>query len=89
MAGAIASHRRLIGVAPGARILAINAFGTDGDSAYGTTEQILKGIDWAIAKGARAVWMPEGIVNDDAAAKGRAAGLSVVMDRCAQKELSR
>ena len=53
MAGAMASHRRLLGVAPGARILAVNAFGTDGDSAYGTTEQILKGIDWAIAKGAR------------------------------------
>lgn len=46
-------------------------------------------VDEAIAKGAHAVWMPEGIVNDDAAAKGRAAGLSIVMDRCAQKELSR
>jgi Subtilase family len=57
MAGAMASHRRLIGVAPGARILAVNAFGTDGDSAYGTTEQILKGIDWAIAKGARVINM--------------------------------
>jgi Subtilase family len=57
MAGAIASHRRLRGVAPGARILAINAFGTDGDAAYGTTEQILKGIDWAIAKGARVINM--------------------------------
>ena len=57
MAGAMASHRRLLGVAPGARILAINAFGTDGDTAYGTTEQILKGIDWAIAKGARVINM--------------------------------
>jgi Subtilase family len=57
MAGAMASHRRLTGVAPGARILAVNAFGTDGDSAYGTTEQILKGIDWAIAKGARIINM--------------------------------
>jgi Subtilase family len=57
MAGAMASHRRLTGVAPGARILAINAFGADGDSAYGTTEQILKGIDWAIAKGAKVINM--------------------------------
>ena len=57
MAGAMASHRRLIGVAPGARILAVNAFGTDADSTYGTTEQILKGIDWAIAKGARVINM--------------------------------
>jgi hypothetical protein len=57
MAGAMASHRRLVGVAPNARILAVNAFGTDSDSAYGTTEQILKGIDWAIAKGARVINM--------------------------------
>ena len=57
MAGAMASHRRLLGVAPGARILAVNAFGTDSDSAYGTTEQILKGIDWAIAKGAKIINM--------------------------------
>jgi hypothetical protein len=57
MAGAMASHRRLLGVAPGARILAVNAFGTDSDSAYGTTEQILKGIDWAIAKGAKVINM--------------------------------
>lgn len=57
MAGAIASHRRLVGVAPGARILAVNAFGADADGIYGTTEQILKGIDWAINKGARVINM--------------------------------
>jgi Subtilase family len=57
MAGAMASHRRLVGVAPGARILAVNAFGSDTESAYGTTEQILKGIDWAIAKGAKVINM--------------------------------
>jgi Subtilase family len=57
MAGAMASHRRLVGVAPGVKILAVNAFGSDTESAYGTTEQILKGIDWAIAKGAKVINM--------------------------------
>lgn len=45
-------------------------------------------VEEAIRKGARAVWMPEGVVNEDAAKRAREAGLSVVMDRCAKKELS-
>jgi predicted CoA-binding protein len=39
-------------------------------------------VDSAIKIGARAVWMQEGIVHEEAAQKAREAGLQVVMDAC-------
>jgi hypothetical protein len=46
-------------------------------------------VDEAIRRGASAVWMQEGVVDEEAAGKARAAGLVVVMDRCILKEHSR
>jgi hypothetical protein len=43
-------------------------------------------VEAAIAVGAKAVWMQEGIVHNEAAAKARAAGLQVVMNKCLLKE---
>jgi subtilisin family serine protease len=58
MTGAIAAHRRLLGVAPHARILAIHAFTPDAKHPQqATTQSIVAGIDWAIARGAKVINM--------------------------------
>ena len=57
IAGLIAAHGKLMGAAPGARILAIRAFDPAGSSAAGSTFNILKALDWAAANGARVINM--------------------------------
>jgi predicted CoA-binding protein len=50
------------------------------------SDQVGPAVDSAIKIGAKVVWMQEGIENEEAAEKARAAGLEVVMDRCILKE---
>jgi len=50
------------------------------------SEDVMPIVEEAIKIGARAVWMQEGIVNEEAAARAKSAGLLVVMDKCMFKE---
>ena len=43
-------------------------------------------VEEAIKKGVKAVWMQEGVINEEAATRAKDAGLLVVMDRCMLKE---
>lgn len=57
MAGAIAAHVKLLGVAPKVKILAVRAFAGEHESAESTTFSLLKAVDWSAGKGARVLNM--------------------------------
>ena len=62
-------------------------FGTiDLVNIFRKSEDVLSIVEEAIAHGAKAIWMQEGVVNEAAAARAAQAGLPVVMDRCGLKE---
>lgn len=46
-------------------------------------------VEAAIRKGAKVVWMQEGVVHEQAAERARAADVKVVMDRCILKEYAK
>jgi len=49
-------------------------------------EEVPPIVEEAIRIGAKALWMQEGVINEEAANWAREAGLMVVMDKCMRKE---
>ena len=43
-------------------------------------------VEEALSKGTRCVWMQQGVINEQAAERAKAAGVLVVMDECILKE---
>jgi predicted CoA-binding protein len=56
------------------------------DAALGIVEEALAEKD---RLGLKTIWMQLGVINEDAAAKARDAGLTVIMDRCPKIEYGR
>jgi hypothetical protein len=57
IAGAIAAHGKLLGIAPGAELLAVRAFDDAAGTAKGTSMAVYKGLQWATDNGARVINM--------------------------------
>lgn len=82
IAGAIAAHLKLVGVAPKVRVLAVRSFAGEGESADGTSFSVLKGLDWSAARGARIVNMsfagPSDALLHEMLGKARARGMVLI-----------
>jgi predicted CoA-binding protein len=50
------------------------------------SEAVMPIVEEAIKIGAKVIWMQEGVINEEAAARAREAGLLVVMDKCMRKQ---
>ena len=63
--------------------------GVDVVDIFRRSEDVPPVVEEAIQRGAKVVWMQEGVIHKEAGEKAEKAGLKVVMDRCMKKEHQR
>jgi predicted CoA-binding protein len=63
--------------------------GVDVVDIFRKSEDVPPIVEEAIQRGAKVVWMQEGVIHHEAGEKAEKAGLKVVMDRCMKKEHQR
>lgn len=56
---------------------------------FRASDKVMPAVEAAVRLGAKTIWMQLGVVNQEAAAAARKAGLTVVMDRCPKIEIFR
>jgi predicted CoA-binding protein len=88
-AGEILGERCYPSVTAAAESLATLGHKIDLVDCFRRSEDIPPIADEAVAIGAKCLWMQIGVINESAAAKARAAGLDVVMNRCVKIEHAR
>ena len=85
----ILGERSYPSVTAAAEALAAEGSKIDLVDCFRKSEDIPPIADEAMAVGARCLWMQIGVIDEESAAKARAAGLDVVMDRCVKIEHAR
>jgi len=63
--------------------------GVDVVDIFRRSEDVPPVVEEAVQRGAKVVWMQEGVIHKEAGEKAEKAGLKVVMDRCMKKDHQR